>query len=182
MDAAAGNPGHNMNYAVLILILMLLAVGSAAQDSRGTPSFLCVPDKSVGFVFNAKTATWDKANFAVEGQKYIVRPMRSDDLNVLGIIGAGLTPYAVWEFGRDSPIAMCKGGIEQSGWLRCRVGALVDFSLNIESSRFVYTFHGDYATATLKFDTDEEGKVVTTKQVDKGGDTPFIKIGKCSQL
>lgn len=165
----------------LPLILILLAGSISAEDSNSGKSYICIPDKSTGFVFNEKTKSWDQTNFRVEDTKYIVRPATKDDS---GNLSSGDKPllykYGVWELGDDSSTTYCMEGISEAGWLGCSFG--MDFNFNIHSMRFMLMFTGSYVVSNIKFKWDENDHVTSRRVADEGGDTPFIQIGKCSKL
>jgi hypothetical protein len=54
----------------------------------------------------------------------------------------------------------------------------------------MYVVSGTYLTSTLgwirdkdgSIKRDEKGNIISQKIPDAGGDTPFIEIGKCSQI
>lgn len=169
-------------------ILILLAGTISAQESKDGKSYLCVPDRSVGYAFNDSTKTWDHANFRVGDDKYIVRPITPDDT---GYFGMPLKDaYGVWKLGEDISFVQCKEGVSEHNWLRCGGEFNTKFVLNSRTNRFMLTYEGSYMIATFEtvrnkdgsYKTDENGDTIVRDKEDEGGDTPVMEIGKCSAL
>ena len=162
-----------------LIALLLLAGGLSADEAKEGQSFLCIPDKSVGFKFNDRTKEWDQADFRVGDDKYIVRPTTDEDASLF--LFPVSKPYAVWILGEDYPDVFCNEGISEFHWLKC--GENPQFFLNTYTNRFMYIYHGSYMAATIESGgRDEEGNLTFVDREDTGGDTPIMEIGKCSKL
>ena len=162
-----------MQYVVKLFFLCILF---AWQPSAGQEdSFLCIADRSVGFVFDESNKSWKNAIFDIDDDKYIVRPASKDNDNLL--MGA---KYGVWEFGGSQIIAsyLCQESFTEAGWLNCGDS----FKMNRLSGRYIITYIGLYVASTLRFEI-ENGELKNVVRVpDTGGDTPYIEIGTCSKI
>ena len=172
-----------MRHAALILIL--LASLTSAQDAANGNSYLCIPDRSVGFAFDKASKIWEPATFEIEARKYIVRRFKEDDLRY-----KPGREYGVWEFGKENSLATCDRWSGSSWWLQCDRGVIQSFLLNVKTNRFMYIFRGSYMNATYGTVNDkdgfpiedENGNVTYRHKEDEGGDTPLMEIGNCSKL
>ena len=156
-----------------IFLSTLVASTAIAEDK----SYICVPDKSTGFKFNKPSKEWETTTFNVDDDKYLVRPTKDGDLGFL-IKG---TKYGVWVIGEDYAKAGCDEGFSDYLWLNCDLlGG--EFTMNAKTKRFMFVFKGGYMGATLdtKSVGDDEWELVS--KPDNGGDTPYIEIGKCSEI
>ena len=123
-----------MRYAALVLIL--LAGGISAQDSAKGKSYLCIPDRAAGFSFNKARKTWENTNFDVSENKYLLRPITSDDKSYFGTPLKGV--YGVWRLGEDTSFVQCEEGISEHSWLYCGGNFNTRFVFNSRSNRFTY--------------------------------------------
>ncbi len=129
----------------------------------GAESWLCITDKSNGFVYNTILKEWRDATFRVERNRYIIR--KSDQ---------GGNAFEVRKFGQPSgfPEAICKDGFEKGAgvFLHCN-GFMGQFKFNRKTNRFLKTYLGGYWTYAPGVNDTREGD-----------DTPSIDIGTCSPL
>ncbi len=160
-----------MRFVTVLLLLGATAV--LAQDTAKGKSYLCIADKSTGFTFNESTASWDQTNFRVDDNKYLVRPAKPDDDLVFA--SRETFVYGVWRLGEDKVMIECDHAPNEYHWLRCNRSS-ESFTLNTKSNRFMLTFRGSYLVSTFT------PGVADSSGEDRGGDTPFIEIGKCSPL
>jgi hypothetical protein len=134
-----------MKIVTFIGSLVLLAQGALAEDS-----YVCVPDKSVGFAYNPVTHQWDYSRFNMAGKKYVV---------TYGIAG-----WEWYEYGTLSPLALsCKSN--SGGFINC--DGQEDIRLNTSSLRYQIIYAIGYtANASPKH--------------PEGSYAPRIEIGTCS--
>ena len=145
---------------ILIYIMIFIPVVGYAD------SYLCVADKASGFQFSE--SNWDVANFRTDNT-YIVQSSNIDRF-----------PLQVVKVGDKVPVIMCKEGFNSGGFLYCASGGPLDmlgivmgehFSFNQKSLRFMRVVPRGYVNVVL-------GNGIS----DSESGTPYIEIGKCSQL
>ena len=136
----------------LIAICMSWLLCSFANAARPI-SYLCVTELSTGFRGDQDSGKWQVASF--KERKYIVFEPK-----------AGSSELHVRQIGSSSPIAQCKSAPEWGGdALHC--SGREEFWMDTKNLRFTVTYpHGYWDT----------GQRMAT------GGTPFIAIGKCSEL
>ena len=175
-----------------LLLLTLIASFAAAEDDKKLETYLCIADKATGFNFNESSGKWEAINFTVEGRRHLIRPSRPDDLAYDSIA------YVGHQFGEDDISIVCEKEPDEMGWLHCG-----HFVMNTATKRYIIRGNGGYVSATIDiggvfraicdndmFETDpdcagirghKDDFTVPLKD-DKGGDSEYLEIGKCSPL
>ena len=143
-------------YILKLTILVLFAWLFMSTTALAAEQYLCVPDKTTGFSFNKVTKKWQYSNFENE-TKYVISKSNVKDY-----------VFQVTEVGENSPIARCESDFNNYGILFC--SGYYEFKINKKNGRYLKVYVYGYYNVVL-----EEGK-----NIDEGGDTPHIEIGKCS--
>jgi hypothetical protein len=141
-------------------VLKAVALGSMLFVGPGVErqepaSYLCIPDLSTGFV--KKDGSWERANFNVEGKKYLLA--RRDDR------------WSFSNFGEQaSPLDTCtETATDSLPYFKCGFSmAFGETTVNIKSLRYQKYFAGDF--------------VLEKPGSNDDANTPYIEIGKCSRL
>jgi hypothetical protein len=144
-----------------LLKSLLTAVSLTVSPAANAESWLCIGDLATGFAFNKETRRWEITKFNTNDSRYIISSSQSKE-----------SPYLVRNFGSDSsfPLAFCKDGFSADTFLRCR-GLVTDFSFNVKTMRYSYSYNVGYINPTPGVNDMKEGD-----------DTPLIEIGRCSRL
>lgn len=87
--------------------------------------------------------------------------------------------YGIWKVGSKTDRIGCEMEFTEYGWLNC--GAGDGFQMNSDTLRYMFFFNGTYMTATIDTSKSEIGDTIVLKE-DRGGDTPYVEIGKCSEI
>jgi len=90
-----------MRYVATILIIFSMVAD--AEETASGDSYLCVPDKSTGFVFNKSTKLWDQTEFRLDDKKYLIKPTTEDQPEVYGNRHPNRFAYGVRELGGKFP-------------------------------------------------------------------------------
>jgi hypothetical protein len=137
--------GRKMKYVLLIGLMTMIIQTAAAEKA-----YICVPVKSVGFVFSQATHDWDYNQFSVTGKKYLLTHDQ--------------TGWEWYESGSRSPLPeYCQPN--DAGFIDC--DGFEDIRVNIKSLRFQTVFPLGYIGNPSP--RHPEGVV-----------SPKIEIGTCS--
>ena len=155
-----------MRARVVAAILMLLTEPANAADT-----YLCIPDLSTGFAFDAKSQKWNPTHFSVSGKKYLLKRV------------AGGAEWS--DFGSPYAPAPCTN-FDAGGFTVCKSetseGAFnVRFStinFNERSLRYELAVWGGYMYGGLP----SWGNPIVDPFLKDNHDTPVIEIGTCSGL
>jgi len=136
-------------------ITAILLLSSALTVAEGT-TYLCIEEHSGGVLF--KNGAWDGVSFTA-GSKYIIKQKAGESVWVVRSHGYAFDKYICPNqtgsgLGNDVGVLVCNSP----------VGYGV-FKFNIKSHRFLATFAHGYV----------DGK-------DNDENSPYIGIGKCSQI
>jgi hypothetical protein len=152
-------------FLTFLLILVFSAVVGQEKKygtkniASANKTFLCVMDKSTGFIFNKDIQAWEPHNFKVEDQKFILEL----DTRKRGIIYRFGSNYSH----RKKINSRCKK-TRQTGFVECS-GWLGDVHFSLESNLITHSLTYGY--------TVDSKSVWASSSL-----TPSISIGKCSQL
>lgn len=138
----------------------LLLVAALVPTIVHADQYLCIADSSVGFSFNKGTKSWERANFRVGENKYVLSGPKSE--------GAA---YLLTRMGSQFAEAQCEKGFNDPGYLFCS-GFGGDFKFNRRNGRYLKTYTVGY------FNVVPGVNEVT----DENSDTPYLEIGKCSSF
>jgi hypothetical protein len=146
-----------MCLAVLVLVL---------SKSTFADSFVCVPERANGFVYDQETKTWQVSSFSVENKSYLVSP--ADENNIF--IKALKYDYEIKDVSSPKPIIHCKAVKEtdsnlETGLILCRGSLGASFNIDKASGRYVRSQPSGY---------------VAKKASTETGDGPYMEIGNCS--
>ena len=158
------------------LLIMALALTLSPIVNAIDGNYLCIPEKSTGFVL--KDDKWSQASFNVENEKYIIKKIEEEAKKEYEKDDIPYGEYGVYRFGekypeyrnceyteRDSTI------LTPTGERRFYCDGILrgQFILNLKNNRFLNTFPLGYWSEEL-FSGEEDTR------------TPFIQIGRCSKL
>jgi hypothetical protein len=147
-----------------LLAIYLFTFVSVAHAEQ----YFCVADSSVGFSYNPSNIKWEQASFNVSDKKYIISKRTPDSPEpVFQVAGE----FQVMRVGENNPIAQCKQGFNENGFLQCD-GIFGEIRFNKDNGRYILSYLGGYFNVV-------PGK---NKITDSTSDTPLIEIGKCSPL
>lgn len=181
--------------ATIAPILFPLAV---LADDLGT--FLCIPEAATGFEFNEVTMKWEQASLDVSGVKYLIKAASDKDKDadsylVLVTYNGSLTKgdYVVRRFGDNEISYWCDSEVSPSLEFVCEGMGRSSFVFDRTAGRYVRSSHGSYINSVVKIDEDDwtlgsmlenfrNGKETAKKVADKGGNSPVIEIGQCSEI
>jgi hypothetical protein len=147
--------------------LLLLLASVLSTSVLGADSYLCIPDRVTGFVFN-KESGWQTSNFTTD-QKYLLTRPNEDERKIL----THLNKKAAWvvrEIGGHYPRAVCASEMNAQGFIFC--DGLPDFKFNLKQNKYLSAYLTGY------YNDDEE----PDSPFAEGKNTPYIEIGKCSPL
>jgi hypothetical protein len=145
---------------IITSLIFFISISCQAEN------YLCVADKATGFQFSK--SNWEVANFKTDN-KYLVKVSDLENF-----------PYQVSKIGNNIPVIMCRQSFNSGGFLHCDSGGPLDmlsinlgehFSLNQKSLRFMRVVPRGYINVV-------PGNNIS----DPSSGTPYIEIGKCSQI
>ena len=150
-----------MKRLVLILSALLLVPWVVAEDETRITAYLCIADMATGFVY--ENGRWQRTNFDVSGNKYILRQPKKSDPEPLSD-----SPWLWGRFGQKYLLGICDE-TDEYGDMECSEGGgAAELFINLSSLRYqLYYQYGYVHSADFK---------------DTRDDTPLIEIGKCSAL
>jgi len=146
--------------AIISVLALVLCLG-VTTNGFAADSYLCVADKATGFRYYKETKKWGQANFNVETQKYVFSKSESS-------FSKPDKPVFKWELtemGQDTPwITIYNEDFSQDGTIKGE-GHNFRFIMNKKSLRYLKSHSNGYLDG-----------------IDSNDNTPYIEIGKCSQL
>ena len=134
-------------------IFCLVFLSTFSLSAIGQTSYLCISDLSVGFSFNKGSQSWERANFNVKNEKFM-----------LSINSSGEWRWK--EFGKEGTGVFCGKQFSEHGYLRCE--SFTQVSFNRKNLRFQSYYPVGYVNKGIVG--------------NEGGDTPAITIGTCSPI
>ena len=130
--------------------------------------YICAADMATGFAY--RNGDWRQTEFKPV-EKFVVR--RSTQVERPGMSELWGIPDAKWtvvELGKETPAAGCSDDFKANGDLSCHGALRIEFRMNKNSLRFLYSYLGGYWDSTPGNESSESK------------DTPAIAIGKCSPM
>ena len=150
-------------YILKLTIFALFAWVFMYTTAISEERYLCVADKTTGFLYDETTKEWVSYDFITK-YKYIISPNLED--KKLWLFGESQDfAFMVTEVGKDLPLTLCKSGANDVGILFCWAPH-VEFNINIKSGRYLKTHSYGY------YNQDESN--------DDNSSNPHMEIGKCS--
>ena len=141
--------------------LLLIALFCMLPEMARGEQFLCMPEKSIGFVYDRATKAWTTADFGNEEHYIIASP---------SVTNGYLYTWTV--VGQKTPDALCGKDFTEAGILHCKpLGGDIFFNKN--NGRYVRTHWLGYYNVGLPGDFGATDRQVVIRQV---------QIGKCSPL
>ncbi len=133
-----------------LLVLSLCLAGNVYAEQ-----YLCIVNKSTGFLYSESAKSWKSTNFK-PGRKYTLS-------NSTG-------SFKLNSFGVEAPVASCGKGFIEAGVIFCDGWAL--FSFYKKSGRFTILQEGSYHLVSSE----------TFKEDSSNIPTPSVGIGECSTI
>lgn len=131
--------------------------------SLAADSYLCASDLTTGFSPSGDGKTWVTSKFKAE-DKFIIA--RAEDVQKT----AGFV-WVVKPIGSKTIHFACKADFSEHGYLQCE--GMGQFQFNRKTNRFLRTYTFGYVN---------DGAVNDNPLMAPGANTPYIEIGRCSQL
>ncbi len=142
--------------ACIFLSTLVVSTAIAAD------AYICVPDHVTGFKFEG--GEWKPSIFNTDNKKYIIRRSKESDLHGTAY------PWIWGELGDERPVGICKETFSKIGVMNC-LGLGTDLQISSKTLRFQETNTYGYV-----FDGFNDG------DIPDSSNTPFIMIGKCSEI
>jgi hypothetical protein len=138
-----------------IVKILLFNVGALCiSNVYAETTYICVADKSAGFLYDQRQKTWNTATFNVSDSKYTLSQ------------NSGSWKWKKIGEQSNSPIE-CEKQFTEYGYLNCNSG-FTDIQFNKKNLRYIKIYRVGYVNVGII------GK--------DGEDTPNIEIGKCSPV
>lgn len=151
-------------------VLLFLACASPALAET---TYLCVPEKAVGFHFEKALQEWEPTTFKVAEKYVIMQPTLEDAVKDVQWVVKRVS-------NKGQVVAYCEHDFNDLGHLNCDLVA--QFKFNRNTMRFLVIYSNGYwddvpANAKLP------GKDQRLKELYReGANVPYFEIGQCAPM
>jgi hypothetical protein len=139
--------GEIMKYGLLFLFFV--------SSTSFAEKYICLADIVTGFRYSETSEKWVQTKFIAD-DKYIISESDSESY-----------AFKVVEIGSKYPLANCKEGFNEYGFLFCD-----DFKFQKKNGRYIRSYTVGYFNVLPSLNEIS----------DSTSDTPFLEIGKCSPI
>ena len=120
---------------------LLVGLWLVASPAWSAEVFVCKPDQTIGFVYDAEAKGWDARIFASDGHSWVVREVTEEERSVMGLPARA---FVVQYEGQPQIEHVCRDGFTLHGDLRCERERVSSFSMGNKTLRYLYVLHDGY--------------------------------------